>query len=63
MNSFYVVQLLEDFNFNKNDRAYCKGERLIVFCDDTCYRVSNNNMDFIPFNIADRVYKIGFEEV
>lgn len=63
MDNFYVIELSEDFDSNINSRAYNKGERLVVFSDDKCYRVANNNMDFIPLNIAEGVYKIGFEEL
>ncbi|MGJ0846573.1 hypothetical protein ACR77J_07785 [Tissierella praeacuta] len=61
--SYYAIELAKEINSNCNDRIYRKGEMLIVWLDDKCYRVVNNNMDFIPFDKVNRIlYKIKFEE-
>lgn len=63
MNDFYVIELLEECDSNRNDRAYIKGERLIAWEDTNCYRIANNNCDFVPKEIVKRVYKVEFEEI
>jgi hypothetical protein len=63
MESFYVIEVQEDFNAIRNDKKYVKGHRHIVWKDFNCYRIANNDMDFIPHSIAKEIYKIEFTKV
>lgn len=55
MPKYYIIELTEDVDSNINDRVYYKNHRYMVWEDSTCYRVVNNDMDFIPFEIAKKI--------
>jgi hypothetical protein len=56
MNSFYVVEFIEEYN------DYKIGDRFIVWVfTDVAYVRANSDMEYIPSKSVKRVYKIKFE--
>ena len=63
LDKYYIIELFEEINSNINDRVYREGERLTVWEDEKCYRVVNNNMDFVPKDLAKVLFKLNFRPV
>ena len=60
---FYVVQLMQDYDFYLNARKHYKGERMIVWdFDKESYCIANSDCEYLKKEYCKKLYDVSFSK-